>query len=65
MLVVEKFNSSLYGLVVFVDVFNIFLNVEKIPLKELAAMADNNEITDGKTLLAIYKSLRRFGIEFI
>lgn len=42
-----------------------FLRVEKIPLKELALMADRNEITDGKTLLAIYKSLRRFGFEHI
>ncbi|MBR0039958.1 MAG: NUDIX hydrolase [Oscillospiraceae bacterium] len=35
-----------------------FLNVEKLPLSELAAMADRNEIEDGKTLIAVLKAER-------
>lgn len=42
-----------------------FLNCEKIPLKELARMADNGEIRDSKTLLCIYKTIRRLGLESI
>ena len=33
-----------------------FLNVEKHPLAELAAMAVNNEIEDAKTLIAVLKA---------
>lgn len=39
-----------------------FLNVEKIPLKELLAMAEDGKITDSKTQLCIYKAARRLGI---
>ena len=35
-----------------------FLNVERIPLPELAAMAERNEIEDGKTLIAVLKAER-------
>ena len=38
-----------------------FLNVEKYPLKELAAMADRNELEDGKTQIAILKAERLLG----
>ncbi len=40
-----------------------FLKCEKIPLKELLSMADNGEIEDSKTMLCIYKAIRRLGIE--
>lgn len=39
------------------------LRCEKIPLKDLVRMADNGEIKDSKTMLCIYKAVRRFGIE--
>lgn len=35
-----------------------FLNVEKYPLAELAAMAERNEIEDGKTQIAVLKAER-------
>ncbi len=35
-----------------------FLNVEKHPLAELAAMADRNELEDGKTVIAVLKAAR-------
>ena len=35
-----------------------FLNVEKHPLAELAAMAERNEIEDGKTQIAVLKAER-------
>jgi len=41
-----------------------FLSCEKIPLKELAEMADKGQIEDSKTMLCIYKTIRRLGIEF-
>ena len=40
---------------------NEFLNVEKHPLAELAAMAENNEIEDAKTLIAVLKAERLIG----
>ena len=33
-----------------------YLNVEKIPLKTLSEMVMNNEISDGKTVIAILKA---------
>ncbi len=39
-----------------------FLNVEKIPLKELLAMAEDGRINDSKTQLCIYKAAGRLGI---
>lgn len=41
-----------------------FVNCEKIPLKTLVEMADRGEISDSKTQLCIYKTVRRLGIEF-
>ena len=35
-----------------------FLNVEKYPLDELAAMAYGNELEDGKTQIAVLKAER-------
>jgi ADP-ribose pyrophosphatase len=37
---------------------NEFLNVEKHPLSELAAMAERNELEDAKTLIAVLKADR-------
>ena len=39
-----------------------FLHCEKIPLKTLLQMADNGEIRDSKTLICIYKMVRRLGL---
>ena len=39
-----------------------FLHCEKIPLKTLLQMADNGEIIDSKTLICIYKMVRRLGL---
>ncbi|MCQ2516315.1 MAG: NUDIX hydrolase [Saccharofermentans sp.] len=39
-----------------------FLNVEKIPLKELLLMVETGEIRDAKTQLCILKAARRLGI---
>lgn len=39
------------------------LNCEKIPLAELVRMADNGQIRDSKTMLCIYKAIRRLGLE--
>ncbi len=41
-----------------------FLNCEKIPLQTLVEMADRGEISDSKTQICIYKTVRRLGIEF-
>ena len=38
-----------------------FLNVEKHPLGELAAMAERNELEDGKTIIAVLKAERLLG----
>ena len=38
-----------------------FLNVEKHPLSELAAMAERNELEDGKTIIAVLKAERLLG----
>ncbi len=38
-----------------------FLNVEKHPLSELLAMADRNELEDGKTVIAVLKAARLLG----
>ena len=38
-----------------------FLNVEKHPLSELLAMADRNELEDGKTVIAVLKAARVLG----
>ena len=40
-----------------------FLGLEKIPLADLVKMADNGQISDSKTQLCIYKTVRRLGIE--
>lgn len=42
-----------------------FVHTEKISLRDLVNMADNNEIRDSKTLLCIYKAIRRLKLEFI
>lgn len=42
-----------------------FLNVEKIPLKNLINMVDNNEILDAKTCICILKAARRLKDELI
>lgn len=42
-----------------------FLNVEKIPFKELLNMVDNNEIVDAKTCICILKAARRLSNELI
>lgn len=42
-----------------------FLNVEKIPLKELIRMVDNDEIHDAKTCICILKAARRLEGELI
>lgn len=39
-----------------------FLSCEKIPLMELAKMSDNGDIEDSKTMLCIYKAIRRLGL---
>lgn len=39
-----------------------FLNVEKIPLKELLLMVEDGQIKDAKTQLCILKAARRLGI---
>ena len=39
-----------------------FLNVEKIPLKELLLMVEEGSIRDAKTQLCILKAARRLGI---
>lgn len=39
-----------------------FLNVEKIPLKELVEQADEGQIRDAKTLVAVLKTARRMGL---
>ena len=39
-----------------------FLNVEKIPFRELLSMAEEGQISDSKTQLCIYKAARRLGI---
>lgn len=41
-----------------------FLNCEKIPLQTLVEMADRGELSDSKTQICIYKTVRRLGIEF-
>ena len=41
-----------------------FLKCEKIPLKELVRMVDDGEIEDSKTMMCIYKTVRRLGLEF-
>lgn len=38
-----------------------FLSCEKIPLETLVKMADAGQIEDAKTLLCIYKAIRRLG----
>jgi ADP-ribose pyrophosphatase len=40
-----------------------FLNVEKYPLSELAALAEQGEIEDGKTQIAVLKAARILGKE--
>lgn len=40
-----------------------FVNCEKIPIRELVRMADEGQIRDSKTLLCIYKTIRRLGLE--
>ncbi len=39
-----------------------FLNVEKIPLKELVEQVDEGNIRDAKTVVAVLKTARRFGL---
>jgi len=39
-----------------------FLNVEKIPLKELVEQVDEGQIRDAKTVVAVLKTARRFGL---
>lgn len=39
-----------------------FLDVVKMPLKDLIAMADNGEIKDGKSLICIYKAVRKLNL---
>lgn len=41
---------------------NEYLATVKMPLKEALEMAENGQITDGKTLVLIYKAARRLGI---
>lgn len=39
-----------------------FLDVVKMPLKELVSLCDSGEIKDGKSLITIYKAIRKLNI---
>ena len=41
---------------------NEYISTVKMPLKEAVRMADDQEIEDAKTLVLIYKAVRRLGI---